>query len=474
MDLRDSILKLFSGSIVLALVEFAAIAWFTQTLGTGPMGSFFVFQAVVGMLGIPVDLGISKAAEKQLSSTGATGEILTTAALTKGALMLPWIGALVLSTPRVESYVGVAGVVPLVVLGLVAAQSRGLTLRLLAGQMRVDKNAALKVLGKLTWVAVGVALVEYGWGARALIVAYIAGRFATALGALVRMDLAVGLPRVARARSLVDFGRYVFVGNVGGFVYQWMDVAILRLFVGVDLVGAYEIAWRVASVAMMLTEAIRTSLFPQISQWHAEDRLEEIESAFEQWLQIPLYLTIPALAGAVVLGREVLGTLFGPETVVAYPVLVVFMTEKILRSVQLVLGPSLFAMDKPSLGYRGSMAAIVTNLVLNVALVPQFGIIGAAVATTLSAATAAVVALTYVTRFVDVVVPWGRIAWSVGAATVMGLVVYALQPSLPAGWQRVAVGVAAGVTVYALLLLAHEGIRLEMRTAIEDVTGSWS
>ncbi|WP_436909431.1 oligosaccharide flippase family protein [Halosimplex marinum] len=474
MNLRDSILKLFSGSIVLALVEFAAIAWFTQRLGTGPMGSCFVFQAVVGMLGIPIDLGISKASEKQLSAEAPTGEVLTTAALTKVALMLPWIAALVLLTPHVESYVSVQGAVPLVVVGLVAAQSRGLSLRLLAGEMRVDKNAALKVLGKLTWVAVGVALVEQGWGAKALIVAYVAGRFATALGALVRMDLSVGLPSFARARSLVDFGRYVFIGNVGGFVYQWMDVAILRLFVGVDLVGAYEIAWRVASVAMMLTQAIRTSLFPQISQWHSEDRIDEIESAFRKWLQIPLYMTIPAFAGAVVLGRDVLGSLFGPETVVAYPVLVVFMTEKILRSVQLVLGPSLFAMDKPSLGYRGSMAAIVVNLVLNLALVPQFGILGAAVATTLSAATAAAVALTYVTRFVDVVVPWGRIAWSTAAATVMGLSVYALRPHLPGGWQRVALGVAAGVAIYAALLLANDGIRLEMRGVVEDVTGSLS
>ena len=474
MDLRESVLKLFSGGVVRALIEFAGIAYFTQLLGTGPMGSFFLFQAVVGMLGIPIDLGISRAVEKQLSANDPLGEVFATSAAVKGVLMLPWIAVLVLATGYVEEYVGVAGVVPLVVVGLFVSQSRGLALHLLAGQLRVDENATLKVIGKVTWVVSGLLLVRVGWGARAMIVAFILGRLATTLAALTRADLAMTWPSVARARSLIDFGRYIFVGNVGGFVYQWMDVAILRLFVGVDLVGAYEIAWRIASVAMMLTEAIRTSLFPQISQWHAEGRIDEIESAFEQWLQIPLYLTIPAFAGAVVLGREVLGTLFGAGTVVAYPVLVVFMAEKILRSVQLVLGPSLFAMDKPSLGYRGSVAAIVTNLVLNLALVPQFGILGAAVATTLSAATAAAVALNYVTRFVDVVVPWGRVAWSVGAAAVMAAAVYALRQSLPGGWQRVAVGVAAGVTVYALLLLAHEGIRLEMRGAIEDVTGSWS
>jgi len=474
MKVKDSVLKLFSGSVVLAIIEFAAIAGFTQVLGTGPMGSFFVFQAVVGMLGIPVDLGIAKAVEKQLSADGPLGEVLITSVLVKTLLLVPWVLALLVAAPHVEQYVGVDGVVHLVILGLVAAQGRGLSLRLLAGQLRVDQNALLKIIGKLTWVASGAVLVHAGMAARALIIAYILGHVATILGALVRMDLAIGLPTANRVRSLVDFGRYIFISNVGGFVYQWMDVAILRLFVPVDLIGAYEIAWRVASVAMMLTEAIRTSLFPKISQWHAENAIAEIESAFEQWLQIPLYLTIPALAGSIVLGEAVLRTLFGAGTVVAYPVLVIFMIEKILRSVQLVLGPALFAMNKPNLGYRGSVVAIVTNLLLNLTLSPLFGILGAAFATTLSAATAAVVAITYVTRFVNIVVPWRRIAWCVVSASLMAGTVAAINPSLPSEPPRVAISVTVGVTIYTVLLLAHEGIRLEMRGAIDDITGAMS
>ncbi|WP_459192714.1 oligosaccharide flippase family protein [Halosimplex sp. J119] len=474
MDLRDSVLKLFSGRVVIAVVEFVAIAGFTQALGTGPMGSFFVFQAVIGMLGVPIDLGVSKALEKQLSADEPLGEVLTTSVAVKVLLAAPWLAGLVIATPHVERYVGIQGIVPFIVVGLAVSQFRMVALRLLAGQLRVDQNAFLKVLGKLVWVTSGAALVYLGWEARAMITAYILGRAATLVAALVKADLAVSTPRVSRARSLVDFGRYVFVGSVSGMIYQWMDVAVLRLFVPVSMVGAYEIAWRVASVAMMLTEAIRTSLFPQISQWYAEDRLDEIESAFRQWLQIPLYMTIPAFAGAVVLGREVLGTLFGADVVLAYPVLIIFMAEKILRSVQLVLGPSLYAMNKPVLGYRGSVAAIVSNLVLNFALVPHFDIIGAAVATTLSAAIAAVVGITYVSRFVDIVVPWRRVAWSVVSAILMAATVLGVKPYFPDGIPRVALGVATGVAVYFALLFANEGIRLELRGVIEDVTGSSS
>lgn len=474
MDVREAVLKLFSGSVVVAIVEFAAIVGFTRALGSAAIGSFFVFRAVLGMLGIPVDLGIAKATEKRLSADEPPGEVIGTAIVVKLALILVALAGLLLAGPFVEQYVGVEGILPLVMLGLLINQAQRFSLRLMAGQLRVEQNAVLRVLRRLVWVTAGFALIALGWGATAIVAAFVLGDVAAILGALVRLDLVVGWPRLDRARDLVSFGRYVFIGDVSGFAYQWMDVAILRLFVPVSLVGAYEIAWRVASISMLLTQAIRTSLFPQLSQWYAEDRLDQIEDAFSRWLQVPLYVTIPAFAGAAVLGREVLGTLFGADVTVAYPVLLVFMLEKILRSVQLVLGPSLFAMDKPQLGYRGSAAAIATNLVLNVTLIPLFGLIGAAVATTLAATTAAFVSLRYVSSFVEIEVPWRRVAWSVTSAAVMAGGVVLVKSAVDPGWLQVVLGVGTGVVCYGALLLANEGIRLELRGIIEDYRGSSS
>jgi len=472
MELRKSILKLFSGNVALALIEFSAIAGFTQAIGTAAIGSFFLFQTIIGLLGIPIDLGISKTVEKQLSENEPFGEVLSTAVLLKMLLLLPWAVGLVAFSSRVAQYVGIDGIASLVVVGLVVRQGRGLSLRVLAGEMQVEKNALLKVVGRLVWVCVGFGLIYLGWGGLAIVVSYILGHVVTMLGALLHLNLTVSWPRLERAKALLNFSRYIFIGNVGGFVYQWMDVAILRLFVPVSLVGIYEIAWRVASVSMMLTEAIRTSLFPQISQWYSEDRIDEIESAFRTWLQIPLYVTIPAFAGAAVLGVDILGTLFGTETTAAYPILLVFMLEKILRSVQLIVGPSLYAMDKPQLGYRGSTVAIVANLLLNITLIPQFGLIGAAVATTVSAATAAAVSIAYVSRFVQIRVPWKRVGWSVLSAALMSSCVYLLTQVVRVGAIRVGFGVGFGVVVYFALLFANSSIRIEIRDFVHDFRGS--
>lgn len=468
MNLKESVGKLFSGNVAYSVIQFGAVVGFTRALGAGGVGSFFVFQTVIGMIGIPGDLGVSRAAEKRLSADEPQGEVMTSAVVVKGLLVLPWILGLVLARPYVEQYVGLEGVLPLVVAGLLTREAKSLSFRLLAGQLQVEKNALLSVLGQIVWAVGGFALIYAGWGASAIIVSFILGDLTCILGALVRLNLTFDWPRVRRARDLINFGRYVFIGSLGGFIYQWMDVAILRLFVPVSLIGAYEIAWRVSMMSMLLTKAIRTSLFPQISHWYSEDRLDKIESAFYKWVQVPLFLAIPAFAGTVIIGEDILEVVFGADVSVAYPVLIIFMLEKILRSVQMVIGPSLYAMDKPQLGYRGSVAAIAVNLTLNLTLIPLFGLIGAAVATTMGAATAAIVAIWYVRTFVSIRVPWPRIWWSVFSSATMAGGVFLIRESLPFGWLRLTFGIAAGVALYFLLLFVNDGIRIEMRSAIRD------
>lgn len=468
MKLPNSVAKLFSGNVATAVIQFAAIAGFTKLLGTGPVGSFFVFQALVGMIGIPADLGVSKATEKHLSSNEPVGEVLVTSVLVKALLVTPWVVGLFLFATSVENYIGIEGILPFVAAGLVVSQAYRLSLRLLAGQLRVEQNALLKVIGEIVWVVGGFALVSAGWGATALVASYILGRLTTVLGVLVRFDLELGLPTVQRTRDLANFGRYVIVGDIDGYIYQWMDVTILRLFVPVSLIGAYEIAWRVGLMSIMLTNAIRTSLFPQISNWYERDMVEKIESAFYTWVQVTLFVTIPAFAGAIVLGKDILGTMFNAQATVAYPVLVIFMLEKILRSVQLVIGPSLYAMNKPHLGYRGSAAAIVTNLTLNFTLIPVFGLVGAAIATTMGAAVAAVISIRYVSTFIPIRVPWSRIGWSVLSSAVMLVGVSAVRTLIPAGWVRLITGLAVGVTLYFALLFYNQGIRIEVRNVLRD------
>ena len=456
---------------MLSILEFGAVAGFTQMTGASVIGSFFVFQAVTGIIGIPGDLGVSRATEKQLSAKKPTGEVISTSLALKTLLLAPWILGFIFTSSYINDYIGVEGIVPLVAIGLITSQGQQLSIRILAGQLQVGRTALLRVVGKLVWVVAGFVLISGGWGAKGIIGAFILGDLTTIAGAIIRMDISIGIPKKKRAREMLDFGRYVFIGSVGGYIYSWMDVAILRLFIPTSLIGAYEIAWRVASLSVILTKAIRDTLFAQVSEWNSEGKIKGIENAFKKWLQPPLYLTIPAFVGAVVLGKDILDVVFGPETVVAYPVLIVFMLERIMRSVHMLIGPSLFAMDEPKLGYRGSIVAIIINLALNILLIPSFGMMGAAIATTFGSLSSAIVNIIYVQRFITLRLPWSRIVWSCGSALLMGIFVLFTRASLHSGQMRVILGVSIGFISYLLLLFIHREIRCEIKYALSEILG---
>lgn len=464
MDIRNVVLKLFSAQLFLAVLEFGAIVYFTQSLGAAAIGSFFLYQSSVGLMAIPSNLGLRRAAEKELSAGEAPGEVIGTTVVLKALLLLPFLVGIVLANQYVDAYIDVQGVWMYVAIGLVTIQARRLVIRLLAGQMRVGQTASLRVFGKMTWLIAGVVLIYLGMDALAILIAFILGDVIVVAGALFRLNLTFAKPTVRRSKSLLSYGRYIFLRSSGSYIYSWMDVAILGLFVSTGLVGAYEIAWRVASFGLQLTNAIRESIFPGISQLHARGELEEIRQLIYRWVQPPLYLTIPALFGALVIGDEVLRVPFGQQVVVAFPVLVIFMGEKIMRTGHLLFSAAVFAMDRPDLGYRGEVTGLSINLVLNLVLIPKFGILGAAVATATSSVVTALVNGYYLSTMIDLWIPWRKIAWSSVCASAMATLVYLLKPSLPKGLIGLVVGIVAGVLLYTLFMAMNGGIRHEIRS----------
>jgi O-antigen/teichoic acid export membrane protein len=108
----------------------------------------------------------------------------------------------------------------------------------------------------------------------------------------------------------------------------------------------------------------------------------------------------PSLAAAIVLlalGMPLLW-LFGPQFVAGYPVMMILVVGFLFRS---SMGPAEFLLNM--LGEQKLCAAVlvvtaVLNVALNFALVPRFGLVGAATATSVSLVVAALLNYLAVSR----------------------------------------------------------------------------
>jgi len=351
----------------------------------------------------------------------------------------------------------------------IAIQTLGrLGLSTLRGELRVGESAIAMALRPLGWLVIGYILVRQGYGVHGIVWGYIAGSFATLAVAWWKVSISPSWPSVHHAKSLLEYGRYSFISTIGGYFYSWMDVAILSAFVALGIastrgaIGAYENAWRVSMVVMVVASSIAMSLFPQVSRWDAENATDRIESIIPKALLPGLLVVFPAFAGTLVLADDIMGALFGPEFTIASLALVILTAEKILQSVHVVLGRSLQAIDRPDLAAYATVVAVIINLVLNVILIWEYGIVGAAIATTVSFAVNTALHAYYVNQFLDIRFPTSETLWSIVAATIMGGTVYAVDSAvLINGILDLLAIVSFGVFVYTAVLFSNHSIRTQ-------------
>jgi O-antigen/teichoic acid export membrane protein len=466
MNLTRSSLKVFTAKATGTLIGLLGITFFARELGPQQIGVFFLFQALLGIFGIPADLGIGGAVTKRISEGKPADEIFSTALLLKLVPLTLVVTGILLFRDLINTYLG-AELAMFLVAALVLQSFAGLAIQALRGELRVGETALPSLSRQIVYVGIGAMLVVLGVGALALVYGLLAGLIVMMVWGHSRSSVSIGRPSLAHARSLFDYSKYAFISSVGGSFYNWMDVAIIGFFLTQSHVGVYEVAWRITTIVMLLSRAIAGTIFPQVSQWHAEDATKRIEELLPKAIAPSLFLVIPAFFGTVLLSRDILGLVFGKEYITGWLVLIILMGEKTIHSVHVILGRSLQAINRPDLAARAGIIAMLLNLVLNVILIWKFGIVGAAVATAVSFIANSLLHAYYLSRTISIQLPYRQIGGSILASTGMTVFIWAVQSIIAINTlPQLFVIVALGAVVYGICALSFQSLR----TVITDAT----
>lgn len=411
------------------------------------------------MLSIPADFGLRGAVEKRISEGDSQGSFLTTAIIIKSVPILVIILFIILSREYINSYLG-SELAMYLILAVILQEAALLGIFTLKGELRVGETAVLNVVRYGTWVGGGVVLINYGYGAKGLVLSLLAGLLFISIWSWFKSSISLGSPSLAHGRSLTTYGKYNVVSSIGGYFYSWMDIAIIGLFLTQAHVGAYEVAWRVTAVTLLFSKAIATTLLPQISQWDAKGARDRIESIVSESITPSLLLVLPAFFGTLVFSQDILVLLFGVEFTIASIVMIILAGEKILQAVHVVFGYALHAINQPNLAARATIISILLNLVLNVVLILSFGIIGAAIATTFSFAVNGILHWKYLSKYINIYFPKKEIGWCIISSAGMALILRFVQTIKEVDNLLMLFSVIVlGVGIYTALILGYEPTR---------------
>ncbi len=189
---------------------------------------------------------------------------------------------------------------------------------------------------------------------------------------------------IFESRQLLAFSLPLSFGSFLWLVMLWTDALMLGYFRPAAEVGIYRAASQTALLMTLFTRSLVTMFLPMIAKFYSEGEFEQLEKLFGTASRWSFSLTLPLFLVMAVSGQDVLNV-FGAEFVAGWLPLVILAAAQLTRA-----SPGGFSMHMLAMsGHQylklvGDILLAITNIGLNMLLIPRWGMMGAAVATGIS------------------------------------------------------------------------------------------
>lgn len=181
------------------------------------------------------------------------------------------------------------------------------------------------------------------------------------------------------AAKIVPFGFISMLTTLMLTLNYRVDTLMMGYLYGIAdaEIGFYTLGVSLSEYGWLIPDAFREVLFSRTAK---DDAIGEVTMS----MKVNLYLTLLMIAGILLLGRPVIWLLAGAEYLPAYPVTVALIVGIIPMSYFKIIGTLLLAQGKKGV-YLGMLTgSVVVNVLCNMALIPLWGKMGAAVASVFS------------------------------------------------------------------------------------------
>ena len=478
MKLGQTSIIVFLAKLLGAGLGFIATLAFARIVGAEVLGIYALILTIVGWTVFASDLGIGGAMKKRISEDEEPGAYLTAGVIWVLGIAAAVSIVLLLVQPLVESYVNdfdryVAISVVWVLVGLLFIKLfYKIPLRVLGGERKVHVAALLDPVKQGSHSLLQIGLVVLGYSLLGMLVGYAIGGIIVGILGLYFVSVRPARPNRRHFKSLFNYAKYSWLGRLKSRIFQDIDILILGAFVPSAAIGVYSVAWSLSKFLELFSNSIASTLFPEISYSSTQESMEIVRGYVEDALKYTGLIVIPGFVGGILLAEELM-FVYGAEFVDGAMILWILILAILVHGYQNQFINALNGIDRPDLSFRVNLVFAILNAGLNLLLIPQYGIEGAAIASVASVTVALFISYYYVNQLLKPDLPVAEITRQVAAALLMGLVVYGAREAIELTdiLQRniliVLVLVGCGATIYfATLLIISPNLRQTIRQNI--------
>jgi O-antigen/teichoic acid export membrane protein len=456
--LRNSVLVV--GSRALAkLGVFIVVALLLRYLRPEDYGRFAAMVVYVTLIGVVADLGLQTvfirdvSRDRQLLSR-YLASLLSARLLLSIAALLVLAAVLRLLSPSLFPYT-IAGFALLVTTSYSSLLRATFYIRGRLGYEAVAIVGEAVIVLLLTIYAIKQ---RASWDA--ILWCYSAGYLFTAALALAvlrfRWQQPIGVRLEAPLlRSLLLAGIPLALGFTITSIYAQVDIVLLQLFKGFSAVGWYSAANRYVDAVAWIPQSAMGAVFPALSAV-AAGQPRQLAFAYRESYKMLALIGLPLAVAIGILAFPLMRLLapdghFDPSIaalqLLAPSVVLLFVNNAFIYT--------LTAINRQLDFTRLTILTLVVNLALNLGLIPLYGFLGAAGASTLTELALFVGGWWLLRRHALALAALGSIARVIASAAAMGLVLYLLR-----AWPLVIVA-AIGVATYVIAGVALKALNRE-------------
>lgn len=372
----------FVGQKVLAFIYFTIVA---RTVGVQGAGRYFVALAFTTLFSIFIDLGMSNVMVRETAKLPEkAGRLLATALGVKLLLAAATI-AVTNGCAWLLAYPGETRL--MIAIGSIVAALDSFHL-LFYAVMRGFQNLRYEAIGVLSGQTIiivsGLLFIRLGLPLPWLVVALLLNSAWNVVwsSSMLRRRCGVAIG-VAWEPTLLKFLWSVTVpfalAGIFSRIYSYVDSVILSKLASEQTVGFYGTAYKLAFAFQFLPMAFAAAVYPAMSDYYVRDRAK-LAAVYAKSLRYLALAVLPLAAGIAVLAGPIVRLVYGPAFAGAILPLRLLIISLIFAFLYWPAGSLLNAADRQAENTAVMGVTMISNVLLNFALVPYFGAVGAAIA----------------------------------------------------------------------------------------------
>ncbi len=258
----------------------------------------------------------------------------------------------------------------------------------LNGLRKMKWYAVVNIAQSVSVMAVSIVLVLLlDLGVRGAVIGFVAPTILVGILSLIIIREYFSAKSVdinAVLKEVFRFGFYIVIANSIGMINVQVDSLMLGYYMSETDVGYYAVAIIFLEGLRLIPESVQRITTPAIANYYGKQEYEKIHGLMKNSMLKVFAITVLISSTLILLGQFLIETLFNEEFLQAYYPLLILLVGYSVYAPILSIGGALAGIGKVALMSKLSLICAVMNTILNILMIPKYGITGAAIATSTS------------------------------------------------------------------------------------------